>query len=315
MGDKDKSEKLLVACRDVFAELVNVLVYQGERVLTAEGLVPGPTESIYLGKDAKLTGQFQDYSMYEVVQGEVCAIYTLENQSSVDYQMVLRHVGYEGAAYRRQYMQGEKDGQTRPEGRGIYPVISLVLNWGEKRWTAVTAVRDLIDCPVRRAAEDYVDKNRMHVFDMRFMNAMVRNRFEGDVRVILDYLSDRESLVRRRQKLRNPEEVMRMLHALSGDIRYLDNIARMKEEGGSTVCDLLDEMVNKGIEIGKREGIEEGMQQGIQQGMQQGIQEGIRALISLCREWGFSFDETVAKVKEKFSLRDEEAGSSMKLYW
>ncbi|MCM1541303.1 MAG: hypothetical protein NC121_08580 [Blautia sp.] len=114
------------------------------------------------------------------------------------------------------------------------------------------------------------------------------------MRVVLDYLSDRESLVRRRQELRNPEEVMRMLHALSGDTRYLENAGLMKE-GGSTVCDLLDEMVNKGIEQGRR--------------------EGLKALISTCRERKLSFDETTAKVKEKFSLGDEEAGNSMRLYW
>lgn len=75
-----------------------------------------------------------------------------------------------------------------------------------------------------------------HVFDMRFLDGVVRDLFEGDTRVVLDYLSDRESLVRRRQKLRNPEEVMRMLHALSGDARYLENITFVKE-GGGAVCD------------------------------------------------------------------------------
>lgn len=319
MGDKDRSEKLFVACRDVFAELVNVLVYQGEKALTEERMFPGPTESIYLGKDAELAGQFQDYSMYEVVRGEILALYTVENQSRVDRQMVLRHAGYEGAAYWRQYRQGKTEGRTLPGGRGIYPVISLVLNWGEKHWTAATAIHDLISYPVHRGAEDYVDKNRMHVFDMRFMDEMVRNLFEGDVRVVLDYLSDRESLIRRRQKLRNPEEVMRMLHALSGDTRYLENITRMKEEGGATMCDLLDEMVNRGIELGKQEGIEEGIQKGIQRGMyegiQKGLQEGLKALISTCKELGISFDETVVKVKEKFCLGDDEAGNNMKLYW
>lgn len=77
------------------------------------------------------------------------------------------------------------------------------------------------------------DKNRMHVFDMRFMDEMVRNLFEGDVRVVLDYLSDRESLIQCRQKLRNPEEVMRMLHALSGDTRYLEFCLGDEEAGNN----------------------------------------------------------------------------------
>ena len=367
MGEKDRAEKLFMGCPDVFAELVNVLVYQGERVLAEDSMVPGPTESTYLGKKAKLAGQFQDYSMYETVRGEIHALYTVENQSDVDPQMVLRHAGYEGAAYRRQYGQGKAvvqtrpegqnmlagqtmpeghgmpadqpmsgerimvegqtmteghgmlGGRTMPEGRAVYPVISLVLNWGEQRWTAATAIHDLIGYPVHRGAEDYVDKNRMHVFDMRFLDGTVRGLFEGDVRVVLDYLSDRESLIRRRQELRNPEEVMRMLHALSGDTRYLKYISIMKEKGGSAVCDLLDEMVNKGIEIGKKRGIEEGLQKGLQEGLQKGLQkglqDGLKALISTCRGFGFSFEETAERVKENFCLGDEETGNSMKLYW
>lgn len=300
-------------------------------MLVGDSMVPSPTESTYLGKKAKLAGQFQDYSMYEMIRGEIHALYTVENQSDVDPQMVLRHARYEGAAYRRQYGQGKAAVQTRPEGqampkgqampegygmlgsqtmpegREVYPVISLVLNWGEERWTAATAIQDLIGYPVHRGAEDYVDKNRMHVFDMRFLDGTVRGLFEGDVRVVLDYLSDRESLIRRRQELRNPEEVMRMLHALSGDTRYLKYISIMKEKGGSAVCDLLDEMVNKGIEIGKQKGIEEGLQKG--------LQDGLKALISTCRGFGISFEETAAKVKENFCLGDEETGNSMKLYW
>lgn len=69
------------------------------------------------------------------------------------------------------------------------------------------------------------------------MYEMVRGLFEVDMRVILDHLSDRERLIRCRQELRNPEEVMRMLHALSGDARYLEHILIMKEKGGSAVCD------------------------------------------------------------------------------
>ncbi len=146
-------------------------------MLVGDSMVPGPTESTYLGKKAKLAGQFQDYSMYEMIRGEIHALYTVENQSDVDPQMVLRHAGYEGAAYRRQYGQGKAAVQTRPEGqampkgqtmpegygmlgsqtmpegREVYPVISLVLNWGEERWTAATAIQDLIGYPVHRGAE------------------------------------------------------------------------------------------------------------------------------------------------------------------
>ena len=299
MESKDKTEKLFVACRDVFVEFINSLVYHGEKILTEMDLLPGPTESIYGGPGTKLSSQFQDCSMYDVRGGSPRVLYTLENQSSIDAQMPLRCAGYEGAAYRRQYGQGN--------GQGIYPVISVVLNWGEKPWNAAISIRELLDYPVPEAAEDYLDKNRIHVFDMRFLSRTIRERFEGDVRVVLDYLSDHESLTRRKQKIRNPEEVMRMLHALSGDERYLERIEFMKEEGGRSVCELLDSMVNKGLQ--------QGVQQGIQQGIRQGMQQGIQILITTYKELGIAYEAAAVGVKEKYALDDAEVQRDMELYW
>lgn len=291
MGNKDKAEKLFVACRDVFAELINILVYQGEEIIKEKDLLQGPTESIYGGTGTRLSSQFQDYSMYDVRGGSTRALYTLENQSSVDAQMPLRCAGYEGAAYRRQYGPGN--------GQGIYPVISVVLNWGDMPWNAATSVRELLDYPVPEGAEDYLDRNRIHVFDMRFLNRTIRERFEGDARVVLDYLSDHESMTGRRQKLRNPEEVMRMLHALSGDERYLERIEFMKEGGGRSVCELLDSMINKGL----------------QQGLQQGVRQGIQILITTYKELGITYETAAAGVKEKYALDDAEVQRDMELYW
>ncbi len=292
---KDKTEKLFVACADVFAELINGLLYEGRAVLKKETLLPGPTESIYMGKAAELGNQFQDYSMYVLDEEKVSALYTLENQSRVDTRMPLRQAAYEGAAYRRQY--------KRRRGQGIYPVVSVVLNWGEKPWKAAKTIGELMDYPIPEGAEDYIDRNRLHVFDMRFLEKDVRERFEGDVRIVLDYLLDRESLMQRRQKPANPEEVMRMLHALSGDEQYLEYIAFVEEDGGKSMCDLLEEMKNKGREEGQKEGRKEGRR------------EGIQAVISICKELGVTFDVTLNKLMEKFSLGDEEARRNMTLYW
>ena len=58
MGNKDNNGKLFMACRDVFAELINGLVYHGEEILSEEDMLPGPTESIYPGADSELSSQF-----------------------------------------------------------------------------------------------------------------------------------------------------------------------------------------------------------------------------------------------------------------
>lgn len=69
----------------------------------------------------------------------------------------------------------------------------------------------------------------------------------------------------------------------------------VKEEDKITMCELFDQYTRRGL--------------------QKGLQKGLEALISTCRELGISFDETAAKVKEKFSLEEEETQKSMQLYW
>ena len=337
----DKAEKVFVGCRDVFAELINGLVYEGKEVLREEAILPGPTESIYRSKaKAKLDSdlkvdstsrtntewkqeevghnpekgkvlscrknalfemknQFRDVSMYEIEDGKVQALYNLENQSAIDRRMPLRCAGYDGAAYRSQYREKKE--------QGVYPVISLVLNWGEKPWDAARSVREMVGCFRKEELDDYIDRNKIHVFDMRFLPMEVRERFQGDMRVILDYLSDRESLLRRRQKLKNPEEVMPMLYALSKDDRYLESIKFMGEGEEKSMCDLLDEAENRGIARGRAEGIE--------RGKEQGLRRGIQVLITTCHEVGLSMEITMQKLKEKYGLDEAEARKDMQLYW
>ena len=121
MGEKDHTQKMLIGCRDVFAELINVLVYSGEKVVNEADLLAGPTESLYIGTDKQTHQQFRDCSMYELHNGEIHALYNLENQSTIDAYMPLRCAGYDGAAYRSQCNDRKNTYKT-------YPVFTFVLN-------------------------------------------------------------------------------------------------------------------------------------------------------------------------------------------
>ena len=71
MGEKDHTQKMLIGCRDVFAELINVLVYSGEKVVNEADLLAGPTESLYIEADKQTHQQLRDCSMYELHNGEM----------------------------------------------------------------------------------------------------------------------------------------------------------------------------------------------------------------------------------------------------
>ena len=46
---KDTVEKEFVSYPDIAADVVNVLLYQGEKVVDEKSLLAGPTETIYQG--------------------------------------------------------------------------------------------------------------------------------------------------------------------------------------------------------------------------------------------------------------------------
>ena len=301
MGEKDHTQKMLIGCRDVFAELINVLVYSGEKVLNEADLLTGPTESLYIGTDKQTHQQFRDCSMYELHNGEIHALYNLENQSTIDAYMPLRCAGYDGAAYRSQYQYLE---------RGVYPVITLVLNWSRKPWNTSRSLMELFRYKPHPAVNAYINATSLHVFDMCFLKKELRELFQGDLRIILDYLCDRESLLKRNQTMKRPEEVIRMLHALTSDNQYLDSIPLFTspaKKGESTVCDLINSYYTEGHNTGLIEGRNFGLIEGRNQ--------VIQALISNCKDLGCSFENTLDRIKNSLSLSDDEALEDMKLYW
>ena len=221
--------------------------------------------------------------------------------------MPLRCAGYDGAAYRSQ-CNGRKNTYK------TYPVFTFVLNWSRKPWNKATSILEALHFKPNPAAYPYFNNNKMPVFNMCFLSKDVREKFQGDLRIILDYLCDRESLLKRNQTMKHPEEVIRMLHALTGDDQYLDSISLFTspaKKGESTVCDLINSYYTKGVTEGHNTGLIEGRNSGLIEGRNQVIQ----ALISNCKDLGCSFENTLDRIKNSLSLSDDEALEDMKLYW
>ena len=303
MGEKDHTQKMLIGCRDVFAELINVLIYSGEKVVNEADLLAGPTESLYIEADKQTHQQLRDCSMYELHNGEIHALYNLENQSTIDAYMPLRCAGYDGAAYRSQCNDRKNTYKT-------YPVFTFVLNWSRKPWNKATSILEALHFKPNPAAYPYFNNGKMPVFNMCFLSKDVREKFQGDLRIILDYLCDRESLLNRNQTMKHPEEVIRMLHALTGDDQYLNSIPLFTspaKKGESTVCDLINSYYTEGHNTGLIEGRNSGLIEGRNQ--------VIQALISNCKDLGCSFENTLDRIKNSLSLSDDEALEDMKLYW
>lgn len=221
-------------------------------------------------------------------------MYLFANQTRVDKGMLLRKAGYIGGEYRRQYAK---------QNQGVYPVIQLVLYWGSSRWKGADDLRGLIDTGERKLAETtwkYVDNIRLHVWEMRYLAREVRERFQSDMRIVLDYLAEGNAY-RSDRKVIHKEATIKMLRVLSGD-RNVDDTEEIlkgmnvKEEDEITVCELFDQYTRKGITLG----------------ISQGIGKGI---IIMCKDFAMSYEETAEKLCKKLNISEEQAQKEMQLYW
>lgn len=75
------------------------------------------------------------------------------------------------------------------------------------------------------------------------------------------------------------------------------------EEGVKVMCNLSQGIKEAGIAVGEK------------RGMEKGIAEGIRATVEICQEDGKTLDSTFMRIKEKFSLSQEDATRYVKRFW
>lgn len=251
MGQKDLAAKQFERSPEVFADVINALIFEGEQIVSPKDLQLAPTESLYPAVNGVLRNQYNDVSKYEIRNGRIAVQYTLENQSGPDYKIVLRKAGYEGAVYRQQYDGGE-----------TYPVITLVLYWGDAAWNVTSDLYHFFQKKgIHGLARKYIDNVRVHVYPMKYLSRQVRQRFRGDMKIVADYLAEGKKYEPTEQKIVDVDGTMRMLHALTGDMNFINNIEKLEEiqkRGGQvTMCEVVDKFVQRGREQGIKEGIKE----------------------------------------------------------
>ena len=178
MAEKDVTEKLLEDYNDVFADIVNVLLFGGKRIIQPDELSSRKPRSAYKA-DGRLRELERDV-MKEWVQNHIrIACLGLENQTNPDPYMALRTMGYDGQEYSTQ-LKDLKRGQ-KPA-----PVVTLVLYFGYKnRWNAPKTLIEALNVP--EMFRPYVTDAKINLFEIAWLSREQVNLFQSDFRVVADY--------------------------------------------------------------------------------------------------------------------------------
>ena len=190
MAEKDKVQRTLESYNDVFADIMNVLLFDGREVVREDELTDAQPFSYYKMDGKKVHGQERDVAKFWK-NGEIrLSLIGLENQMKTDKAMPLRVIGYDGAAYRSQLNLDKKKNTDKGENEGkkiYFPVISLVLYFGTKRhWNKNRSLKEVITVPDK--LEKFVSDYKINVFELAWLTDQQIQAFKSDFREVALFL-------------------------------------------------------------------------------------------------------------------------------
>lgn len=254
MAEKDIAEKTLEAYNDVFADIVNVLVFGGKQVIKPESLMNATPTSQYK-IDNKLHEQERDVAKYWDGNNIRLLMLGLENQSAIDSDMPLRVIGYDGAAYRHQLNMDEEvtseDGKKYRKKNPRYPVVTIVLHFGEKEWKKPLSLVDTFKNMDKLPAElrPFIHDYSINVFDIPRLTLEQVKLFKSDFRYVAEYLVCKrlnKDYQPDKELLRHKDEVLKLMKILTGDNRYEALLNDFAGEESISMCDVLDKVEARG---------------------------------------------------------------------
>ena len=218
MTKKDHLTKTYIGQDEIFADAVNYAVYNGEKIILPGVLEDGSTVAtsfIYKGDDFRLTFE-RTRDVRKVIRknpkDQTCyMVFGAENQSQLHYAMPVKAMTYDVLEYicqienRKKTFEaiseakkaGEEPLEAPPDSAEflsswksddkLVPVVTIVINFGEKRWDAPVTLHEMFDKTkrkfqrnkiIREMIPDYkfilIDPHQMSEDDFERMNTNLK---------------------------------------------------------------------------------------------------------------------------------------------
>ena len=272
MKDKDITQKMLEKYNDVFADILNVLLFDGKDVVDESSLSDAlPMSMLKIGNNVRL--QERDIAKYWQNSKINISLFGLENQT------------------RKENRYKEK-----------YPVITLVLYLGyDKRWNYPTTLLEILN--VHNEIKSYVNDFKINLFEIAYLDRVKIDLFKSDFKILADYLYQmrtKRDYTADKTTIEHVEELLYLMSAMTGDNRFEETINELKGKENVNMCEVLDRVEARGVERGRLEGIEKGRLEGIEKGRIEGIKKGklegaVTTLASLVKDGILSIEDAAKR--------------------
>jgi len=335
MGEKDIAEKTLVAFNDVFSDIVNVLLFNGKKVINENELKDATVQSVYK-EDKKLREQIRDTAKYWENNNIHIALMGIENQTEQEDDLPLRIIGYDGASYRNQlFYKKDSSGRRVKNTNPRFPVVTIVLYFSTQPWKKSLSLYESLDIP--EELKPFTNDYKVNLFEIAYLTDEQVAMFQSDFKIVADFFVQlrkygknatftddimihvdeitqllsvlgHNDIAQKRQKVKKLKGEITSMHDL---FTKVEEIAR--EEG-------LEQGLKQGLEQGREQGLEQGLEQGREQGLERGLEQGLEQGLERGRLNTFYFlvnnGSLPLNLATKFTnMSEEEFEKNMKEYF
>ena len=302
--------------KEQFADFFNAVLFDGKQVIKPKELEDLDTEesSVLEHKEyAESIGASRDtvkIRKKSTVYGVEFVILGMEGQEHIHYAMPMRVMGYDYAAYQKQYVDNAAKYKTAKslteeeylskmkKNDRLVPVITVVVYYGEKPWDGAVSLHGMLH--ISEEMKPFVNDYRMHLVEARKNNLKLHNINNRDLFNLLGILLDRNrKLQETRDRAINYAREHRVektvIMTAAGAANCKIDYNKIARKGDADMCTVFEET--------RREGIAEGEAKGEAKGI---IETGY--------EFGISEKEILARLQKKLNISLAEAQEYVKKF-
>ena len=281
MGKKDDTMYEYLAQHDKFADLVNVVLYEGEPVITPSMLEPEDTRYVKKagnGKSVRKTNNRYRDLKKRLKSGGGIGVIAIENQENVDYTMPLRIMEYDCLEYYKQVnrIRQWKTSQIKAENKvpcdwntrltevdKVHPVQTICLYHGAEEWIGPKSLKDMVNWKDAPPGWEY----HFHDYGMTLFcvnHVEDFSVFQTELGQLLQAISCKndgdklQALFQEEGYHHLERETAEAIAVMIDNYAILNNLDQYEEDGGYNMCKGLDDWAKKEQQKGKTEGKIEG---------------------------------------------------------
>ena len=283
MTSQDRIEKIYFSNNDNFADIFNYYLFDGKKIINVDDLSDIDKELII--DDKSLTKRERDILKtatikYDNLNNKTYIVLGIENQTNIDYKMIIRIMGYDYFNYYNQIQNienGNKDGKIKVgrsfnKNNKLNPVITLVIYYGTRKWDSSKDLYSILKIEneeLKRFIPNYfiniIEPYNMTDEDFNKLNYNNQAVFE-----LIKYSNDKDKMY---------ELISTKYHYINSiPARLINEVTKAElkieeSEGEIDMCKAIDDMRKES----KAEGIAEGEARGLAAGIAEGEERGMAA--------------------------------------